>query len=190
VWDRDFVTDGGTSEQDYFLSYSRSPAEQAWMEQLAKELALVIPGAVAEPERGIPLETRLDLDTAADRARRQLELAADPDQGDRVGNGSLQEAHVILALMEAGQLPGPVSRMAGHGDCTDATGQDWDVKRPRDGNVRPPFDVGSFVEGKIRYEVQYCRENVIIDLTGLGNPAHRQALREAVDRAGLAAHVR
>lgn len=117
-------------------------------------------------------------------------MAADPDQGGRVSAGSLQEAHVILALAEAGQLPAPLRRTAGRGDCTDATGQDWDVKRPRDGNVRPPFDVGRFVEGKIRYEVQYCSENVIIDLTGLTDPAHRQALREAVDGAGLAEHVR
>jgi acyl-CoA hydrolase len=38
--------------------------------------------------------------------------------------------------------------------------------------------------------VEYCSENVIVDLTGLADPAHRQALREAVDRAGLAEHVR
>jgi hypothetical protein len=31
---------------------------------------------------------------------------------------------------------------------------------------------------------------VIVDLTGLVDPAHRRALREAVDEAGLAAHVR
>jgi hypothetical protein len=146
--------------------------------------------AVTHSERGISLETRLDRDAAADRAARQLELAADPDQGGRIGPSSLQEAHVILTLVEAGELPGPVRREAGRGDCTDATKQDWDVKRPRDGNIRPPFDVGSFVEGKIRYEVRYCRENVIVDLTGLADPAHRQALREAVDKAGLAAHVR
>jgi len=108
--------------------------------------------AVTRSERGISPETRLDRDTAADRADRQLELAADPDQGGRIGRGSLQEAHVILALVEAGELPGPVRREAGRGDCTDATGQDWDVKRPLDGNIRPPFDVGSFVEGKIRYQ--------------------------------------
>jgi hypothetical protein len=39
---------------------------------------------------------------------------------------------VILSLVEAGDLPGPVVRLPSHGDCTDATGQDWDVKRPRD----------------------------------------------------------
>jgi hypothetical protein len=133
---------------------------------------------------------RLDRDAAAARAARQLELAPDPDQGDRIGSGSLQEAHVILALVEAGELPGPVRRQAGRGDCTDVTGQDWDVKRPRDGNIRPPFDVGRFVEGKIHDEVRYCRENVIVDLTGLADPVNRQALREAVDAAGLAAHVR
>jgi hypothetical protein len=146
--------------------------------------------AVTCSERGISLETRLDRDTAADRAERQLELAADPDHGGGIGPSSLQEAHVILALVEAGELLGPVRREAGRGDCTDVTGQDWDVKRPRDGNIRPPFDVGSFVEGKIRYEVRYCRENVIVDLTGLADPANRQALREAVDEAGLATHLR
>jgi hypothetical protein len=146
--------------------------------------------AVTCSERGISLETRLDSDIAADRAARQLELAADPDQRGRIGPGSLQEAHVILALVETGELPGPVSRDAGRGDCTDVTGQDWDVKRPRDGNIRPPFDVRRFVEGKIHYEVRYCRENVIVDLTGLADPANRQALREAVNAAGLAAHVR
>ena len=146
--------------------------------------------AVTCSERGISLETRLDRPAAADRAARQLELAADPDQRGRIGPSSLQEAHVILALVEAGELPGPVRREAGRGDCTDATGQDWDVKRSRDGNIRPPFDVGGFVEGKIRYEVRYCRENVIVDLTGLAVPANRQALREAVGAAGLAAHVR
>lgn len=140
-------------------------------------------------ERGIPLEIGLDLQASAERAARQLQLAADPDQGGKVSHGSLQEAHVILALAEAGELPGPVTRQPGHGDCTDATGQDWDVKRPRDGDIRPPFDAGSFVEGKVRYEVR-CRENVIVDLTGLADPAHRQALRAAVDDAGLAAHVR
>jgi hypothetical protein len=112
--------------------------------------------AVTGSERGTPLETRLDRDAAADRAARQLQLAADPDQGGRVGFGSLQEVHVILALVEAGELPGPVRREAGRGDCTDGTEQDWDVKR-QDGNIRPPFDVGSFVAGKIRYEVRYCR---------------------------------
>lgn len=97
---------------------------------------------------------------------------------------------MILSLVEAGDLPGPVVRLPSHGDCTDATGQDWDVKRPRDNERRPPFDVGGFLEGYIRFEVQWCRENVIVDLTGLVDPAHRQALREAVDDAGLTAHVR
>lgn len=133
---------------------------------------------------------RLDRDAAADRAARQLELAADPDQGGRIHVGSLREAHAILALEEAGELPGPVDRHAGRGDCTDAAGQDWDVKRPRDDVPHPPFDVGRFVEGHIRYEVQWCGENVIVDLTGLVDPAHRQALRKAVDEAGLGAHVR
>jgi len=45
------------------------------------------------------------------------------------------------------------------------------------------------VEGYIRYEVQFCKENVIVDLTHL-DPGHRQALREAVEKAGLTAHVR
>jgi hypothetical protein len=82
---------------------------------------------------------------AAERAARQLELAADPDQGGKVSHGSLQEAHVILALFEAGELPGPVIRLPDRGDCTDATGQDWDVKRPRDDVRHPPFDVGRFL---------------------------------------------
>jgi hypothetical protein len=134
-------------------------------------------------------ETRLDRDTAADRATRQLGLAADPDQGGRVYRGSLQEAHVILALIEAGELPEPVIRLAGRGDCTDATGQDWDIKSPHD-NVPQPFDVGRFLEKHIRYEVQLCKENVIVDLSRLLDPQHRQGLRAAVDEAGLAAHVR
>jgi len=37
---------------------------------------------------------------------------------------------------------------------------------------------------------RYCREDVIVDLTGLADPVNRQALREAVNAAGLAAHVR
>lgn len=146
--------------------------------------------AVAGPETDVRPDQQLDFDAAADRASLQLDMAADPDQGGRVSYGSLQEAHVILALVESGELPAPVHRTAGRGDCTDATGQDWDVKRPRDGNYRPAFDVGNFVEGKIRSEVQYSRENVIVDLTGLADLANRRALREAVERAGLAAHVR
>jgi hypothetical protein len=139
---------------------------------------------------GFPLETWLDVGMAAERAARQLELAADPDQGGRVSPGSLQEAHVILALVETGELPGPIIRLSDRGDCTDAAGQDWDVKRPRDDVRRPQFDVGRFLEGKIRYEVECCRENVIVDLTGLTNPVNRRALRAAVDDARLTAHVR
>lgn len=140
--------------------------------------------------KGVRLETRLNRDAAADRAVRQLELASDPDHNSRVYAGSLQEAHVILALIEAGELPGPVVRDAGRGDCTDATGQNWDVKRPPDNIPRQPFDVGSFLNKHIRYEVQFCRENVIVDMTRLFDPEHRRALREAVDHAGLGAHVR
>jgi hypothetical protein len=95
---------------------------------------------------------------------------------------------VILAMLNSGDLLGPVQRLARRGDCTDAEGQDWDLKRPRDGNIRPPFDADVFV-GKISNEVR-CKENVVVDLTGLADPANRQALREAVDQAGLAAHVR
>jgi hypothetical protein len=141
-------------------------------------------------QRGFLRETRLDRDTAADRAARQLGLAADPDQGGRIYAGSLQEAHVILALIEAGELSEPVIRLAGRGDCTDATGQDWDVKGPHDNMPQQPFDVGRFLEKHIRYEVQLCKENVIVDLSHLLDPQHRQALREAVDEVGLAAHVR
>ena len=136
------------------------------------------------------LGNRLGWEAATDRAARQLALSADPDQGGRVHSGSLQEAHVIMALVEAGELPGPITRRAGRGDCTDGTGQDWDVKRPRDDVRRPRFDVARFLDGYIRYEVERCRENVIVDLTGLSDPNHRRALREAVDQAGLAAHVR
>jgi len=135
-------------------------------------------------------ETRLDPEAAAARAAWQLELAADPDCGGQVGIGSLREAHAILALVEAGELPGPVTRRAGHGDCTDGTGQDWDVKRPRDDVAYPPFDVGFFLEAHVRSEVVRSGENVIVDLTGLVDPANRDALRDAVNTAGLAAHVR
>ena len=58
----------------------------------------------------------------------------------------LQEAHVILALEEAGELAGPLRRFARRGDCTDANGQDWDVKRPRDDVRRPAFDVALAVQ--------------------------------------------
>jgi hypothetical protein len=143
-------------------------------------LRLQLPG-------GHPLDTRLELDAAFNRANRQLELAADPDHGGQVSHGSLQEAHVILALIASGGLRRPVVRTAGRGDCTDGNQQDWDVKRPRD-TFRPQFDVDTIVE-KIRREV-ICGENVILDLTGLTDSANRRALREAVDRAGLAAHVR
>ncbi len=118
-----------------------------------------------------------------------MELAADPDQGDRVYQGSLQEAHVMLALVEAGDLLGPLTRQARRGDCTDATGQVWDVKAFRDFEPNPPFDIRNIVEGKIRLEVM-CGENVIMDLTGIRDPANRTALRQAVEQAGLAAHVR
>jgi hypothetical protein len=133
---------------------------------------------------------RLDLEAATDRATRQLELAADPDRGGQVYLGSLREAHAILALEEAGQLPGPVTRRARHGDCTDATGQDWDVKRPRDDVAYPPFDVGFFVEAHVRSEILRSGENVLVDLTGLVDPANRRALRAAVDATGLGVHVR
>jgi hypothetical protein len=118
-----------------------------------------------------------------------LDLAADPDQGGRVYGASLQEAHVMLTLEEAGELPGPLTRQAGRGDCTDASGQDWDVKAFRDYERHPPFNVHNIVEGYIRFEVR-CGENVIMDLTGIRDPANRAALRQAVDGAGLAAHVR
>lgn len=134
-------------------------------------------------------EARLDRDAAADRAVRHLALAADPDQGGRIYAGSLQEAHVILAMIEAGELLEPVKRCAGRGDCTDAAGQDWDVKSPRDNMPHQLFDVGRFVEKHIRYEVQLCKENVIVDLSRL-DPRHRQGLREAVDGTDLAVHVR
>jgi hypothetical protein len=95
----------------------------------------------------------------------------------------------MLELVEAGELPGPLTRQAGRGDCTDATGQDWDVKAYRDYERHPPFDVRNIVEGKISLEVR-CGENVIMDLTGIRDPANRTALRRAVEEAGLAAHVR
>jgi hypothetical protein len=133
--------------------------------------------------------TRLALDEAARRAERQLDLAADPDCGGRISRGSLQEAHVIMFLEETGQLRSPLTRLAGHGDCTDANRQDWDVKAPRDGAVRPRFDVSFFVEAHIRSQVR-SGENVIVDLTGLSDPLNRRALREAVTEAGLAAYVR
>ena len=136
------------------------------------------------------VETRLNLQAASARAARQLDLASDPDRGGQVHIGSLREAHAILALLEAGQLPGPVTRRARHGDCTDATGQDWDVKRPRDDVAYPSFDVGFFLEAHVRSEVLRSGENVIVDLTGLTDPANRRALRDAVNAAGLAAHVR
>jgi hypothetical protein len=135
-------------------------------------------------------DTRLDLESAADLAARMLQLASDPDRGGQVHLGSLREAYAILALVEAGQLPGPVTRSAGHGDCTDATGQDWDVKRPRDDVAYPPFNVGFFLEAHIRSEVVRSGENVIVDLTGLVDPANRRALRDAVNVAGFAVHVR
>jgi hypothetical protein len=143
-------------------------------------------GGIGQERRS---DTRLSPDVAAARAERQLDLGADPDCGGHVSGGSLQEAHVIMSLVEAGELRPPLTRSAGHGDCTDANRQDWDVKSPRDGDVRPPFDVGFFVEAHIRSQVR-CDENVIVDLSGLSDPSNRRALREAVTEAGLAAHVR
>jgi hypothetical protein len=96
---------------------------------------------------------------------------------------------VIMSLEQAGELRPPLTRHAGHGDCTDANGQDWDVKAPRDGAVRPPFDVRFFVEAHIRSQVR-SGEDVIVDLTGLSDPSNRSALREAVTQSGLAGHVR
>lgn len=95
----------------------------------------------------------------------------------------------MLSLVESGELPGPLTRSAGRGDGTDATGQDWDVKAYRDYERRPRFDVRNIVEGKISLEV-LCGENVILDLTGIRDPSNRAALRQAVEQAGLAAHVR
>jgi hypothetical protein len=48
---------------------------------------------------------------------------------------------------------------------------------------------GRFVERYIHYEVQFRKENVIVDLTHL-DPGHWQALPEAVEKARLTAHVR
>lgn len=134
------------------------------------------------------MATSLGIDPAAARAARQLLLAADPDRGSRVSGATLQEAHVILALEEAGELRGPISRAAGRGDCTDADEQDWDVKRYRDDVRRPKFSVEVAVED-IRLEV-VCGENVIADLTGLTDPANRVSLRHAVEQAGLSENVR
>jgi hypothetical protein len=134
------------------------------------------------------MATGLEFELAADRAARQLSLAADPDRGGRVFWATLQEAHVILALEEVDQLRGPISRTADHGDCTDADGQDWDVKRYRDDVLRPKFAVEVALHD-IRLEVR-CGENVIVDLTGLSDPANRVSLRHAVDEAGLSEHVR
>jgi hypothetical protein len=134
------------------------------------------------------MATRLEVELAADRAARQLLLAADPDRGGRVYGATFQEAHVILALEEAGQLKGPFTRTEGHGDCTDADGQDWDVKRYRDDVRRPKFAVAVVLED-IRFEVR-CGENVIVDLTGLTDPANRVSLGHAVDQAGLSDKVR
>ncbi len=87
-------------------------------------------------------------EAAAERAARQMLLAADPDHGGKTGPGSYQEAHVILALEEAGQLEGPVTRRLerGRGDCTDATRQDWDVKGYYDDGRHPQFDVAVCLE--------------------------------------------
>jgi hypothetical protein len=95
---------------------------------------------------------------------------------------------VILDLEEAGELTGPITRHPGRGDCTDGTGQDWDVKRFRDDVARPAFDV-AFALQRILLEVK-CGERVIVDLTGLTDPTHRHALRQAAESAGLAADVR
>jgi len=54
----------------------------------------------------------------------------------------------------------------------------------------PRFDVGFFLEAHVRSEVVRSGEYVIVDLTGLVDPANRDALRDAVNTAGLAAHVR
>jgi hypothetical protein len=134
------------------------------------------------------MESDDDIELAAARAARQLLLAADPDHRGRVSPATLQEAHVILALEEAGELVGPVSRSVGHGDGTDANGQDWDVKRYRDDVTRPPFDVAVILED-IRFEVM-CGESVILDLTGLRDRGNRSAVRRAVEAAGLTEHVR
>jgi hypothetical protein len=134
------------------------------------------------------MESSDDIELAAARAARQLLLAADPDHSGRVSPATLQEAHVILALEEAGELVGPISRSVGHGDCTDANGQDWDVKRYRDDVTRPPFDVAVILED-IRFEVM-CGESVILDLTGLRDRGNRSVVRQAVEAAGLAEHVR
>jgi hypothetical protein len=132
----------------------------------------------------------MSLEDAADRAARQMRLAVDPDRGGQTHWGSYQEAHVILALEEAGQLVGPVTRRAerGRGDCTDANGQDWDVKSYRDNVRHPRFDVAVCLDD-IRWEV-LCGEKVIMDLERVTDPANRGALRQAVDDAGLAEHVR
>ena len=132
----------------------------------------------------------MNLEAAAERAARQMLLAADPDHGGKTSRGSYQEAHVILALDEAGQLEGPVTRRLerGRGDCTDATEQDWDVKGYYDDGRHPQFDVAVCLED-IRWEVM-CGEKVIMDLENVRDPANRRALHQAVDAAGLADQVR
>jgi hypothetical protein len=156
-------------------------------------------------------------EAAVKRASRLDELAKDwLDHAGKETRGTRAEAEAGLGLEEAGEIPGPIRRpLAGEGhsgDFVDHAGVDWDVKGPysrskliekikadaRAAGRREPtldparaqrgeFEVNDMIKD-IRNELK-TGENVIIDARGL-LPADTQALRQAVEEAGLTAQVK
>lgn len=126
----------------------------------------------------------LSVDDALIRARRQQELAMDPATG-RVTPGSLQEAHVGLALEEAGRLPGPVTREpTGAGDLVDGNGRVYDVKGFQDTHPGPGSFTPEAAESNLsRKLTQHPNFGIILDVTRL-QPANQEALRQVVAQNG------
>ena len=166
---------------------------------------------------GSPKETATAAEVAAKRAERLDELSKDwLDHDGGVSPGTRAEAEAALGLEEAGGIPGPIRRPRkgdGHsGDFVDATGTDWDVKgwysRPNliekikegaraAGRREPTIDPTKPVRGEfeltqmlkdLRAELA-TGENVLLDVRNL-TAADTQALRQAVEDAGLADRVK
>lgn len=153
--------------------------------------------------------------TLARQARIEV-LARDPDHGGRVSVETRMEAEVAVAMEEAGELRAPVRRPVrgdGHsGDFVDGAGGDWDIKAPYSrealenkikdatrakGKPEPKLDPNKPLRGEfdvadtmteIRAELA-AGENVIVDTRNM-NAGDIKALRQAVNDAGLGAHVK
>src|SRR5437016_3155931 len=112
---------------------------------------------------------------------RLQDLARDPARGWQITPGSWAEAEVVLALEEAGALPGPIRRdpQANRGDFLDGRGVSWDVKAFR--SDTPPRRGGFRLADAIRkIENEFQRgQNVILDMRGL-SLLHQAELQRAI----------